>query len=258
MSAHAQAPAQRRGLETSVNNNASAKRSATCRRAPARRSRSVLVAAGAEGDPAALGATGKVGVEMSEVSYIDSSGIAALVEGLQNARSRASSSAWSASARRSWPCRNSRGWTGCSRSDLVQRTAGPEAQSMNAIAPAGKPRPCDGALAFGIGHGDLFLKSVLPQSAGAAASWCARSPSRCARLASTLPIVVLLAMTIGSCSASSSSPRSVSSARSPGRRRRGQVGHARSARSPRFVAGPSVRRWRAHQPGVSRSRVLDR
>ena len=36
----------------------------------------------------ALGATGKVGVEMSEVSYIDSSGIAALVEGLQNARSK--------------------------------------------------------------------------------------------------------------------------------------------------------------------------
>ena len=37
---------------------------------------------------AALGSTGKVGVEMSEVSYIDSSGIAALVEGLQNARSK--------------------------------------------------------------------------------------------------------------------------------------------------------------------------
>ena len=36
----------------------------------------------------ALGATGKVGVELSEVSYIDSSGIAALVEGLQNARSK--------------------------------------------------------------------------------------------------------------------------------------------------------------------------
>ena len=36
----------------------------------------------------ALGATGKVGVELSEVSYIDSSGIAALVEGLQNAKSR--------------------------------------------------------------------------------------------------------------------------------------------------------------------------
>ena len=35
-----------------------------------------------------FGATGKVGVEMSEVSYIDSSGIAALVEGLQNARSK--------------------------------------------------------------------------------------------------------------------------------------------------------------------------
>jgi anti-sigma B factor antagonist len=37
---------------------------------------------------AALGSSGKVGVEMSEVSYIDSSGIAALVEGLQNARSK--------------------------------------------------------------------------------------------------------------------------------------------------------------------------
>ena len=36
----------------------------------------------------ALGATGKVGVELSQVSYIDSSGIAALVEGFQNARSR--------------------------------------------------------------------------------------------------------------------------------------------------------------------------
>lgn len=36
----------------------------------------------------ALGASGRVGVELSEVSYIDSSGIAALVEGLQNARSR--------------------------------------------------------------------------------------------------------------------------------------------------------------------------
>jgi anti-sigma B factor antagonist len=36
----------------------------------------------------ALGANGKVGVEMSEVSYIDSSGIAALVEGLQNAKSK--------------------------------------------------------------------------------------------------------------------------------------------------------------------------
>ena len=34
----------------------------------------------------ALGATGKVGVDMSEVSYIDSSGIAALVEGFQSAR----------------------------------------------------------------------------------------------------------------------------------------------------------------------------
>jgi anti-sigma B factor antagonist len=37
---------------------------------------------------AALGATNKVGVELSEVSYIDSSGIAALVEGLQNAKSK--------------------------------------------------------------------------------------------------------------------------------------------------------------------------
>ncbi|WP_018972680.1 STAS domain-containing protein [Rudaea cellulosilytica] len=36
----------------------------------------------------ALGDTGKVGVELSQVSYIDSSGIAALVEGFQNARSR--------------------------------------------------------------------------------------------------------------------------------------------------------------------------
>ena len=35
----------------------------------------------------ALGDTGKVGVELSQVSYIDSSGIAALVEGFQNARS---------------------------------------------------------------------------------------------------------------------------------------------------------------------------
>ena len=35
-----------------------------------------------------LGANGKVGVEMSEVSYIDSSGIAALVEGLQSAKSK--------------------------------------------------------------------------------------------------------------------------------------------------------------------------
>ena len=35
----------------------------------------------------ALGASGKVGVELSQVSYIDSSGIAALVEGFQNARS---------------------------------------------------------------------------------------------------------------------------------------------------------------------------
>ena len=37
---------------------------------------------------AALGDTGKVGVELSEVSYIDSSGIAALVEGFQNARGK--------------------------------------------------------------------------------------------------------------------------------------------------------------------------
>ena len=36
----------------------------------------------------ALGKSGKVGVELSEVSYIDSSGIAALVEGFQNARSK--------------------------------------------------------------------------------------------------------------------------------------------------------------------------
>jgi anti-sigma B factor antagonist len=36
----------------------------------------------------ALGDSGKVGVELSEVSYIDSSGIAALVEGFQNARSK--------------------------------------------------------------------------------------------------------------------------------------------------------------------------
>ena len=35
-----------------------------------------------------LGANGRVGVEMSEVSYIDSSGIAALVEGLQSAKSK--------------------------------------------------------------------------------------------------------------------------------------------------------------------------
>ena len=33
----------------------------------------------------ALGSSNKVGVELSEVSYIDSSGIAALVEGFQNA-----------------------------------------------------------------------------------------------------------------------------------------------------------------------------
>ena len=37
---------------------------------------------------AALGATGKVGVELSGVSYIDSSGIAALVEGLQHAKNK--------------------------------------------------------------------------------------------------------------------------------------------------------------------------
>ena len=36
----------------------------------------------------ALGDTGKVGVELSQVSYIDSSGIAALVEGFQKARTR--------------------------------------------------------------------------------------------------------------------------------------------------------------------------
>ena len=36
----------------------------------------------------ALGSTGKVGVELSQVSYIDSSGIAALVEGFQNARGK--------------------------------------------------------------------------------------------------------------------------------------------------------------------------
>lgn len=36
----------------------------------------------------ALGASPRVGVEMSQVSYIDSSGIAALVEGLQNAKSK--------------------------------------------------------------------------------------------------------------------------------------------------------------------------
>lgn len=35
----------------------------------------------------ALGDSGRVGVDLSQVSYIDSSGIAALVEGLQNARS---------------------------------------------------------------------------------------------------------------------------------------------------------------------------
>ncbi len=37
---------------------------------------------------AGLRNTGKVGVELSEVSYIDSSGIAALVEGFQNARGK--------------------------------------------------------------------------------------------------------------------------------------------------------------------------
>ena len=36
----------------------------------------------------ALGASRGVGVELSEVSYIDSSGIAALVEGLQNAKNK--------------------------------------------------------------------------------------------------------------------------------------------------------------------------
>ena len=36
----------------------------------------------------ALGANGHVGVELSQVSYIDSSGIAALVEGFQNARGK--------------------------------------------------------------------------------------------------------------------------------------------------------------------------
>jgi anti-sigma B factor antagonist len=38
----------------------------------------------------ALGASKCVGVELSQVSYIDSSGIAALVEGFQNARSKGS------------------------------------------------------------------------------------------------------------------------------------------------------------------------
>ena len=38
----------------------------------------------------ALGAAQKVGVELSQVSYIDSSGIAALVEGFQSARARGS------------------------------------------------------------------------------------------------------------------------------------------------------------------------
>ena len=37
---------------------------------------------------AALADARKVGVELSEVSYIDSSGIAALVEGLQNAKTK--------------------------------------------------------------------------------------------------------------------------------------------------------------------------
>ncbi len=36
----------------------------------------------------ALGGGAKVGVELSQVSYIDSSGIAALVEGFQDARSK--------------------------------------------------------------------------------------------------------------------------------------------------------------------------
>jgi len=36
----------------------------------------------------ALGVSDKVGVELSQVSYIDSSGIAALVEGFQNARGK--------------------------------------------------------------------------------------------------------------------------------------------------------------------------
>ena len=36
----------------------------------------------------ALGTEPRVGVELSEVSYIDSSGIAALVEGLQSAKSK--------------------------------------------------------------------------------------------------------------------------------------------------------------------------
>ena len=36
----------------------------------------------------ALGNSARVGVELSEVSYIDSSGIAALVEGFQHARSK--------------------------------------------------------------------------------------------------------------------------------------------------------------------------
>jgi len=38
----------------------------------------------------ALGVSSSVGVELSQVSYIDSSGIAALVEGFQNARSKGS------------------------------------------------------------------------------------------------------------------------------------------------------------------------
>jgi len=36
----------------------------------------------------ALGVSSSVGVELSQVSYIDSSGIAALVEGFQNARTK--------------------------------------------------------------------------------------------------------------------------------------------------------------------------
>ena len=40
------------------------------------------------GDYTVVWLRGEVGVELSEVSYIDSSGIAALVEGLQNAKSK--------------------------------------------------------------------------------------------------------------------------------------------------------------------------
>jgi anti-sigma B factor antagonist len=46
----------------------------------------------------ALGASKRVGVELSQVSYIDSSGIAALVEGFQNARSKGSKFALVASS----------------------------------------------------------------------------------------------------------------------------------------------------------------